>query len=504
MSGSGERFRRAGETTPKPLLDAGGRPIVAHLVDRFPRDSRFVFVAREDHLRETSLRDVLASLAPGAAVVAIAPHRKGPVHAVLEAAAAVDPDLPTVVNYCDFSFSWDAEHFLAWALESGADGAIVTYTGFHPHHRGGARYAYSRVDRFGRVLEVREKSAFTGDPAGEHASTGTYFFRSGALCLEHHRGHAAGPPDVEGEHYTSMVMDHMVRSGRTVRVYEVDTFCQWGTPEDLADFRHWHAAFAALAASEGGPRPRDPGAALLLPMAGLGTRMAAFGPSKPLVRVTGEPMFRLAEACLPEPEHRILVALAKDAAAVREAAGPAPAEVLALDRPTDGEARTCDAASDLLRALPDGPLWITASDHALVLPPDRLDALRATGADLAVAGVRGYPPARLDARAYSWIDAAGDLEPVRAVGVKEPCGEYVLAGTFRFRSRRLYLDLLGRLLALPPGPGGERHLDAIVPLALSEGLDVRLLESPAFFCWGTPEALLEFRYWHRHFRGFRA
>ncbi|MEW5755401.1 MAG: hypothetical protein AB1810_03795 [Pseudomonadota bacterium] len=50
MSGFGERFRKAGYTVPKPLIEIDGKPIIAHVIDMFPGEKNFVFVCNQDHL----------------------------------------------------------------------------------------------------------------------------------------------------------------------------------------------------------------------------------------------------------------------------------------------------------------------------------------------------------------------------------------------------------------------------------------------------------------------
>ena len=112
MSGTGERFRRAGYTTPKTLLQAEGMPVIEHVVRMFPGPGfRFLFVVNETHARETELLEVLARIAPEAHVEVIPGHKLGPVHAVLAAAEHIPDDEQVVVNYCDFSVAWDARDF---------------------------------------------------------------------------------------------------------------------------------------------------------------------------------------------------------------------------------------------------------------------------------------------------------------------------------------------------------------------------------------------------------
>jgi len=54
MSGFGERFRKAGYTAPKPLIEIDGKPIIAHVIELFPGESDFIFICNQDHLRESS------------------------------------------------------------------------------------------------------------------------------------------------------------------------------------------------------------------------------------------------------------------------------------------------------------------------------------------------------------------------------------------------------------------------------------------------------------------
>ena len=39
MSGTGERFRKAGYDLPKPMIEVEGRTIISHVVDMFPGTS---------------------------------------------------------------------------------------------------------------------------------------------------------------------------------------------------------------------------------------------------------------------------------------------------------------------------------------------------------------------------------------------------------------------------------------------------------------------------------
>ena len=44
MSGYGERFRAAGYTVPKPLIEIDGKPIIEYVVGMFPGENDFLFI----------------------------------------------------------------------------------------------------------------------------------------------------------------------------------------------------------------------------------------------------------------------------------------------------------------------------------------------------------------------------------------------------------------------------------------------------------------------------
>ena len=92
MSGYGERFRTAGYTVPKALIEVEGRPIVSHVVVVVRGAHPIVIICNREHLEDRThrMRDTLEEIAPAARIVAIEPHSLGPVHAVLQAADAID------------------------------------------------------------------------------------------------------------------------------------------------------------------------------------------------------------------------------------------------------------------------------------------------------------------------------------------------------------------------------------------------------------------------------
>lgn len=247
MTGYGSRFVAAGYQVLKPLIKVQGRPMIEWIVrGMYTRDDHFLFVCRAEHLEENKgLREYLLSI--GAHTEIFAVHdwiKKGPIFDVLRASDKISDTEPAIINYCDFYMTWDWLGFQREAKERACDGAIPCYTGFHPHLIPLKNvYASCQTDAADNLLEIREKHSFTKDKTKGKHSPGVYYFRSGALLKKYSQRLIECNIHINGEFYASLPYALMVGDGLTVWVpTNVKYFCQWGTPEDMAEYLFWTEA----------------------------------------------------------------------------------------------------------------------------------------------------------------------------------------------------------------------------------------------------------------------
>ena len=113
MSGFGNRFKTQGYKTPKPLLKINGIPIIAHIINMFPGESNFLFICNNDHLKNKIFRmqEILNYYCPNGKIFGIEKHKKGPVHAIMEAKSYINKNSSIIVNYCDFNCYWSWNDF---------------------------------------------------------------------------------------------------------------------------------------------------------------------------------------------------------------------------------------------------------------------------------------------------------------------------------------------------------------------------------------------------------
>lgn len=516
MSGFGERFRKAGYNVPKPLIEIDGKPIIAHVIYMFPGETDFLFICNQDHLDtpEYRMESILRQYCPTGKIVGIAPHKLGPIHAVRQVEHLIDPAQPVVVNYCDFTCYWGWQHFKQFVRTTDCVGCIPAYKGFHPHTLGSTNYAYMR-EANGWVLDIQEKQPYTSNRMEEYASSGTYYFSSGKTMLNAFQQTFEQNLNVAGEFYVSLAYKPLLADGHSVAVYDLQHFMQWGTPEDVAEYRAWSSAFRQLLAPAG--VPPEPVGSLVMPMAGLGQRFQNEGYplTKPLIPVSGRPMVAQAAHDLPPAQQHAFV-LRSDmpghAEITAELKSIYPdAVVESIPSVTEGQACTALIGLDALERSQQpapGPVTFGACDNGALCDALAFKRLaQDPDIDVIVWGVRGHANAVRRPAMFGWIDADQD-GCIRRISVKTPLSspamDPIVIGTFTFRRAADFRASVGRLIAREGRINNEFYIDSAINDAIELGLRCQLFEVDSFLSWGTPDDLRTFEYWQSCFHKWAA
>lgn len=512
MSGYGERFREKGVLVPKPLISVEGKPMIAHIIDLFPAEINFIFICNQEHLDNPNyqLQQVLKQYCPTGIILGIKPHKLGPVYAVQQALPLIDPSQPVIINYCDFTCYWDWANFKRFIHDSGCSGAIPAYRGFHPHSLGCTRYAYLKESN-GWVSAIQEKKPYTENPINEYASSGTYYFATGTIMIEAITSIVQQQQSVNGEYYFSTAYNELIKKHKSVAVYPLQHFMQWGTPEDLADYQQWSALFRRLLLSP--THSHAPQGTIIIPMAGRGLRFqnTAYSLPKPLIPVSGKAMVLQAVHDLPVAQEYVFImqsAVFNYQPFIEQLKKVYPLAIIkCTPEVTQGQCCSALLGLEALKAVkgeePSSLITISACDNGVLYSEALLTSLLDDQeVDVIVWGVRNHPAARLHPTMYSWIEVDSD-NFIRKIAVKSllPEGTHapMVIGTFTFRRAIDFRRCAQRLIDRGSLVNDEFYLDDCINDAITLGLRCRLFEVDHYMSWGTPNELQSFEYWQSCF-----
>ena len=225
MAGEGSRFRAAGYTFPKPLIDVHGKPMIQVVVENLnlnPKNCNFYFIVRSSHLAEYNISQLLENIAPGCTVIPTDGLTQGAACSILLAKEYINNDLPLILANSDQYMVWDSNKFIQDVTKDGVDGGIATFENNHP------RWSYAKVDKDDYVTEVAEKN-----PISTHATTGIYCWKRGADFVKYAEQMIAKDVRVNGEFYTCPVFNEAISDGKKFIISNVAKMYGLGVPEDL-------------------------------------------------------------------------------------------------------------------------------------------------------------------------------------------------------------------------------------------------------------------------------
>jgi dTDP-glucose pyrophosphorylase len=226
MAGSGSRLAGQGLSTPKPLIETAGQPMVfwaLESLDRLPI-SRYIFVVLREHDRVWQLGSLLSARIPNAEIVAIDKVTEGQLCTVLAARDLIDTDEDLLIASCDtYVVSNLADDI---ARRDPACRGILSVADMP-----GDRWSFARTDESGRVVEVTEKVRISN-----HASTGLYYFSNGREFVEVADGMISRGERTRGEYYVMPVYQKYIERGWRVEISPAIEMWDMGTPASLEAF----------------------------------------------------------------------------------------------------------------------------------------------------------------------------------------------------------------------------------------------------------------------------
>lgn len=229
LGGEGKRFAERGYSFPKPLIEIVGKPMVEVVVRNLAisEPHQFIFVCREDHIRQFALADVLRSISPDCVVIPMQGPTAGALCSVLLAMGYLANEDELLIANADQYLDVAVDDFLAEARAGQWDGSIMTFPSTHP------KWSYAKVED-GEVVVVAEKR-----PISPNATVGLYYFRHGSDLLTGAERMLIKKAAIAGEFYVCPVYNELILMGKRISHYPISSeqMHSLGTPEDVELFR---------------------------------------------------------------------------------------------------------------------------------------------------------------------------------------------------------------------------------------------------------------------------
>jgi dTDP-glucose pyrophosphorylase len=226
MAGAGSRFKVAGYTFPKPLIDVDGKPMIQCVIENLDFDANYIFLVRSEHLREYQLEPLLSMITNGRSkVITVDELTEGAACTALLAKGYIDNDEELLIANSDQIVEFSKENFNTLRRFTDFDGVAFSFNAVHP------KWSFVKVNSRGIAVEVAEKN-----PISNIATCGIYYYRKGSDFVKYANKMIESNKRVNNEFYICPVYSELISDGKTLVPFYVHKMYGLGTPEDLEKY----------------------------------------------------------------------------------------------------------------------------------------------------------------------------------------------------------------------------------------------------------------------------
>jgi NDP-sugar pyrophosphorylase family protein len=247
LAGRGSRFSERGYKDPKPLIDVNGLPMVVEAVSCLPQSKHNVFICLDEHLNRYPLKEKLKETYPESNIFGIDGVTEGQACTTeigLEI-AGIDLDKPILITACDNGVYYNVEKYQSLVDDESNDIIVWSFRNEPTSKNNPNMYAWMETDETDCIKSVSCKKFTEGvhDLKTSHVIIGTMFFRKARYFIEGLHQNYRDNIRSNGEFYVDDVINQNIKSGLKVKVFEVENYICWGTPDDYETYLYWQRFF---------------------------------------------------------------------------------------------------------------------------------------------------------------------------------------------------------------------------------------------------------------------
>ena len=245
MAGKGSRFSELGYEKPKPILPVNGNPMIIEAVDCLPKTDNKTFITLSDHVIKYNIDDILKEKYNGCNIIKIDSVTEGQACTCEIGINETNLDLesPILISASDNGILYDNLEAQKLLDDETVDIIVWSFRNNQSSKLSPNSYAWLDVDSDGNIKHVSCKKFIYDDPLKTHAIIGTMFFRKGKYFMEGLQKNYNENIRTNGEFYVDDVLNQNIKNGLKVKVFEVENYICWGTPNDYKTYNYWKEHF---------------------------------------------------------------------------------------------------------------------------------------------------------------------------------------------------------------------------------------------------------------------
>lgn len=247
MAGAGSRFSKKNYKDPKPLINVNGKPMIIQAVNCLPKTSNQIFICQKEHLESYPLEKNIKKYYDKSCIYGINYITQGQA-CTCEIGLNnlnMNNEMPILISACDNGVYYDKNKYNDLLDDKSIDIIVWTFRNEPTSINNPDMYAWVETDDndFVKSISCKKFIKEIHDIKNSHVIIGTMFFRKAKYFINGLNENYKYDIRSNNEFYVDDVLNQNIKSGLKVKVFEVEHYICWGTPNDYETYIYWQKFF---------------------------------------------------------------------------------------------------------------------------------------------------------------------------------------------------------------------------------------------------------------------
>lgn len=240
MAGEGQRFKDAGYTTPKPLIEIDHIPMVVRAAKALPKADKYIFVCRSEHIKQMPLEETLKKNFNNVIIVPVDKLTEGQAITCMLAKNEISDDDVLTIGASDNDMTYDEDLIEQFFADSNIDGWLWTFRNNKAVLQNPRMYGWVETEnKATKATNVSCKIPISDNPTNDHAVIGAFTFKRAKYFFDAVNDMIKANDRINNEFYVDVAMNYAIKAGHSIHAREVEQYICWGTPADYEEYNYW-------------------------------------------------------------------------------------------------------------------------------------------------------------------------------------------------------------------------------------------------------------------------
>jgi dTDP-glucose pyrophosphorylase len=243
MAGLGSRFQKEGYKIQKPLIPVSGSPMAVQAMSDLPNTELQRYVVRKGIEGLSELIGVLTKLSKKSSFEILNHATDGQATTCIEGASGLNMDAPVTIAACDNGMIYDTNKFNDLMLDENVDIIVWGARGYPGAIRNPEMYGWINIDNATNEINHVSVKKPLDNPVDDLIIVGAFTFKKLKYFFDAVQRMKDRKGLVNGEYYVDTAINDAIALGYKCKIFEINHYICWGTPNDLKTFEYWQSCF---------------------------------------------------------------------------------------------------------------------------------------------------------------------------------------------------------------------------------------------------------------------